>query len=61
MEKEVKIKVEECHLAIFEQLTPFFGKNEGEVIKNLALRWVEANIANGNVVALNKMARTRTQ
>lgn len=52
MEKEIVVKVEQCHLDIFSKLRPWFGKDESEVIRNLAVRWVESNIGNENVVNL---------
>lgn len=33
---------------------PYFGSSEGEVMRNLALRWIESNITNPNIVDLAK-------
>ncbi|MBR9701873.1 hypothetical protein GOV13_03045 [Candidatus Pacearchaeota archaeon] len=52
--KVVNVRIEEVHKEIFEKLKPYFGSSTGEVIRNLALRWVETNIANENIVDLAK-------
>jgi len=50
----ISVRVEETHRELFRQFMPYFGSSEGEVIRNLALRWVETNITNPNVTDLAK-------
>jgi hypothetical protein len=50
----ISIRLEETHKELFGQFMPYFGSSEGEVIRNLALRWVEGNITNPNITDLAK-------
>lgn len=51
----IPVRLEDAHKKIFEQFKPFFGTSNGEVIRNLALRWIESNIANPNIIELDKL------
>lgn len=37
------------HKELFQQFMLYFGSSESEVIRNLALRWIESNITNPNI------------
>ena len=50
----ISIRLEKTHRELFAQFMPYFGSSEGEVIRNLALRWIETNITNPNIVDLAK-------
>ena len=50
----VSVRLEETHKELFGRFMPYFGSSEGEVIRNLALRWVESNITNPNIIDLAK-------
>ena len=50
----VSIRLEKTHKELFKQFMPYFGSSEGEVIRNLALRWVESNITDPNIIDLGK-------
>lgn len=50
----VSIRLERTHKELFQQFMPYFGSSEGEVIRNLALRWIEGNITNPNIADLAK-------
>jgi len=48
----ISVRVEETHKELFQQFMPYFGSSEGEVIRNLALRWIESKITDPNVIDL---------
>lgn len=48
----VSVRLEKTHRELFQQFMPYFGSSEGEVMRNLALRWIETNITNSNIVDL---------
>lgn len=50
----ISIRVEKLHKELFSKFMPYFGSSEGEVMRNLALRWVESNLTNPNIVDLGK-------
>lgn len=50
----ISIRVEKLQKELFKQFMPYFGSSEGEVMRNLALRWIENNITNPNIVDLAK-------
>jgi hypothetical protein len=50
----VSLRLEKTHKELFRQFMPYFGSSEGEVVRNLALRWVEGNITNPNIMDLAK-------
>jgi len=50
----ISVRVEETHKEIFQQFMPYFGSSEGEVMRNLALRWIESNITNPNITDMAK-------
>jgi len=50
----ISVRVEGTHKELFQKFMPYFGSSEGEVIRNLALRWVENNITNPNIIDLAK-------
>lgn len=50
----VSIRLERTHRELFQDFMPYFGSSEGEVIRNLALRWIESNITNPNIIDLAK-------
>jgi len=51
----ISIRLEKTHRELFTKFMPYFGSSEGEVIRNLALRWIETNITNPNIVDLAKI------
>jgi len=53
-DKVVSIRLERTHKELFQQFMPYFGSTEGEVIRNLALRWIERNITDPNITDLAK-------
>lgn len=50
----ISVRIEKRHRDLFKQFMPYFGSSEGEVLRNLALRWVESNMTNPNIVDLAK-------
>lgn len=50
----ISIRLEKTHRELFQQFMPYFGSSEGEVVRNLALRWIELNITNPNIIDLAK-------
>jgi hypothetical protein len=50
----ISVRLEKTHRDLFNQFMPYFGSSEGEVMRNLALRWVENNITNPNIIDLAK-------
>lgn len=50
----VSIRLEKTHKELFQKFIPYFGSSEGEVVRNLALRWIESNITEPNIVDLAK-------
>ncbi len=50
----ISIRVEKLQRELFKKFMPYFGSSEGEVMRNLALRWIESNITNPNIVDLAK-------
>ena len=50
----VSVRLEKTHRELFKQFMPYFGSSEGEVMRNLALRWIENNITNPNIIDLAK-------
>jgi hypothetical protein len=55
----ISLRVEKIHRELFQKFTPYFGTSEGEVIRNLALRWIETNITNPNIIDLAKRRAIR--
>lgn len=45
----VSVRLERKHKDLFQQLIPHFGSTEGEVIRNLAIRWLENHISDPNL------------
>jgi len=50
----ISVRVEITHKESFQQFMPFFGSCEGEVMRNLALRWIEANLTDPSVIDMAK-------
>lgn len=50
----ISVRIEKLHRDLLKKFIPYFGSSEGEVMRNLALRWVESNITNPNIVDLAK-------
>lgn len=57
----VEVELEPFHKTIFSKYIPWFGKTEGEVIKNLALRWVEAHGAEPSTVEMLKICEDKKE
>ena len=59
-EKTVKsIRLDDVHWQTLEDLTPFYGSNRAEVIRNIVLMWLDANLGSETMKILkeNKMIR----
>lgn len=50
MSEEIKIKFNDVHVRIIKSLMPFYGDTEAEVVKNIAIRWMEQNIINAEKI-----------
>jgi hypothetical protein len=50
----ISVRIEESHKELFQKFMPHFGSCEGEVMRNLALRWIETNLTNPNVIDMSK-------
>ena len=50
----ISVRVEKLQKELFRNFMPYYGSSEGEVMRNLALRWIESNITNPNIVELAK-------
>jgi|GEM_PF-2282195 hypothetical protein len=57
----VHIRLEDSHKKLLDEFQPYFGNSTGKVIVNLALRWIEANLTNPNIVELAKKKAIKLQ
>jgi hypothetical protein len=48
----ISVRIEKEHEELFKNFQPHFGSSVGEVLRNLALRWVESNITDPNIIDL---------
>ena len=54
-QKEVKsVRFDSIHLEILEDLTPFYGSNKGEVIRNIVMMWIHDNLGSETIKELQK-------
>lgn len=49
------VRLSVFHRALLSGFSPFWGKNDAEVLKALAMRWIEENIGTNSVVLLCEM------
>jgi len=52
---EIKTNFEDIHIQILESLIPFYGKDKSEVLKTIALRWIEENIGTEKIIKMNEI------
>lgn len=57
----ISIRIEETQKELFQGFMPYFGSSEGEVIRNLALRWIELKITDPNIVDLAKRGQIKLE
>lgn len=50
MREEITAKFDDVHVRIIKSLIPFYGSTEAEVLKNIAIRWMEQNILNAEKI-----------
>lgn len=48
----VVMRMSVFHKTLLSRFTPFWGKNDAEVIKAIVLRWIETNIGTPNILLL---------
>lgn len=49
------IRLDEIHWKIIKGLIPFYGSNEGEVIRNIILMWLHENLGKETLNKLEKL------
>jgi len=48
------VRLDDIHWDIIEQLTPFYGSNKGEVIRNIVLMWIHDNLGSEAIKELKE-------
>ena len=59
MKEGIKVKMDKLHTEMLEALTPFFGKDNGEVLKNIAIRWMEEHIGTEAIEKLEEIGAVK--
>lgn len=52
--KTISVRLDDTHLEILEDLQPFYGNSNGEVARNVILRWIESNIGSPHLEELRE-------
>lgn len=55
MKDEIVVKIGSPHTEILEALIPFFGQDKSEVLKNVAIRWMEEHIGSESTKRLEEI------
>ncbi len=58
-EEVIKVKFDKPHIEILESLKPFYGKDNSEILKNIAIRWMEENIGTEKIKKLTEIGAIR--
>lgn len=48
------VRLDDIHWKILKGLTPFYGSNEGEVIRNILIMWFHENLGSETLKVLEK-------
>ena len=48
------VRLDDIHWDIIEGLTPFYGSNKGEVIRNIVLMWMHDNLGSETMKELKE-------
>jgi hypothetical protein len=48
------VRLDDIHWEIIEGLTPFYGSNRGEVIRNIIIMWLDGNLGSSTVKELKE-------
>ncbi|RLF59242.1 MAG: CopG family transcriptional regulator [Thermoplasmata archaeon] len=55
-QKSVKsVRFDDVHWNIIDGLTPFYGSNPGEVVRNIVLMWLHENLGSETIQELKKI------
>lgn len=55
MKKVIKVTMGRLHNEMIGALVPFYGKNDAEVLKNIAIRWMEEHIGSESMKKLDEL------
>lgn len=49
------VRLDKIHWDIIEGLTPFYGSNDAEVVRNIVLMWIHENIGSPTIEKLKEL------